>query len=220
MESAVPVQSTRMDAMYRYTRHVYDLSRKCYLLGRDRLIHEMEPTDGAQILEMGCGTARNLRKIHRRYPTCKLFGLDASSVMLETAEKSIDRAGAAAAVQLQQELAENLDYTRTFNCDRPFDVIFFSYSISMIPTWQEAIDAALRNLSHDGTIWIVDFWDQAGWSRWFRALLRKWLAMHSVYFRQEVLQYLEALQADGRITYEVNDISRRYAYLAKIKPTT
>ena len=26
----------RMDRMYRYQRHIYDLSRKFYLLGRDR----------------------------------------------------------------------------------------------------------------------------------------------------------------------------------------
>jgi S-adenosylmethionine-diacylgycerolhomoserine-N-methlytransferase len=28
----------RMDAMYRYQRHIYDLTRKFYLLGRDRLL--------------------------------------------------------------------------------------------------------------------------------------------------------------------------------------
>ncbi|MDH4412604.1 MAG: SAM-dependent methyltransferase, partial [Rhizobium sp.] len=28
----------RMDRMYRYQRHIYDLSRKYYLLGRDHMI--------------------------------------------------------------------------------------------------------------------------------------------------------------------------------------
>ena len=30
-------QAEQMDRMYRYQRHIYDLTRKYYLLGRDRI---------------------------------------------------------------------------------------------------------------------------------------------------------------------------------------
>ena len=50
----------RMDAIYRGQRHIYDLTRKYYLLGGDGLIHDLAPPAGGSILEVGCGTARNL----------------------------------------------------------------------------------------------------------------------------------------------------------------
>ena len=43
-----------------------------------------------------------------------------------------------------------------------FDHLFFSYSLSMIPTWAAALEAAMANLKPGGEIWVVDFWDQAG----------------------------------------------------------
>ena len=36
----------RMDRQYRWQRHIYDLTRLPYLLGRDRLIAELRPTVG------------------------------------------------------------------------------------------------------------------------------------------------------------------------------
>ena len=44
-----------MDEVYRYQRHIYDLTRKYYLLGRDRLIEGLKVPDRANILEIGCG---------------------------------------------------------------------------------------------------------------------------------------------------------------------
>jgi len=40
-ETATTSRATAMDRMYRHTRHIYDLTRKPYLLGRDRLIAEL-----------------------------------------------------------------------------------------------------------------------------------------------------------------------------------
>ena len=45
-----------MDTVYRHQRHFYDLTRKFYLLGRDRLIRELQPPRGGVVLELGCGT--------------------------------------------------------------------------------------------------------------------------------------------------------------------
>ena len=49
-----------MDRLYRRQRHFYDVTRKHYLLGRDRLIDGLAPPSGGRVLEIGCGTARNL----------------------------------------------------------------------------------------------------------------------------------------------------------------
>ena len=49
-----------MDRLYRHQRHIYDLTRKYYLLGRDELIAELDPPPHGTVLEIGCGTGRNL----------------------------------------------------------------------------------------------------------------------------------------------------------------
>ena len=42
--------------------------RKYYLLGRDRLVRELDAKPGDRIVEVGCGTARNLVRAARVYP--------------------------------------------------------------------------------------------------------------------------------------------------------
>ena len=40
-----------MDDMYRRQRHIYDLSRKFYLLGRDEAIARLRPAPGDKVLD-------------------------------------------------------------------------------------------------------------------------------------------------------------------------
>ena len=80
--------STLMDGIYRRQRHIYDLSRKYYLLGRDRLIEQLSPPPGGRVLEIGCGTARNLVAAAAAYPQAEFYGIDISAAMLATARHS------------------------------------------------------------------------------------------------------------------------------------
>ena len=60
-DASWPVEATRrMNRMYRRQRHIYDGTRRYYLLGRDRLIADLAPAAGASVLEIGCGTGSNL----------------------------------------------------------------------------------------------------------------------------------------------------------------
>ena len=83
----------RMDRMYRPQKHIYDLTRKYYLLGRDRLIDELDLQAGQTLLDIGCGTGRNLALLGQRYPAARLFGLDAAEPMLEIATKKLQHVG-------------------------------------------------------------------------------------------------------------------------------
>ena len=67
-----------MDRVYRHQRHIYDASRKYYLLGRDPMIAGLNPPPGASVLEIGCGTGRNLVKAARRYKNASFYGIDIS----------------------------------------------------------------------------------------------------------------------------------------------
>ena len=61
-----------MDGMYRYQRHIYDLTRKYYLFGRDRTIAHLNVPLNGSLLEVGCGTGRNMLLAHRHFPSAKL----------------------------------------------------------------------------------------------------------------------------------------------------
>ena len=206
-----------MDEMYRRTRHVYDFTRKYYLLGRDRLLRDMELAPGDRILEIGCGTARNLIRLARQRPDIRCFGLDASTEMLATATAHVKSRRLEERIILAQGLAEELDYAKTFGLNAPFDAAFFSYSLSMIPTWPQAIDAALANIKRGAALYVVDFWDQAGWPRWFRFILKRWLDLFHVQHRPELLDYLRQLDEKGAGTLTLQSVAGRYAYLATFR---
>ena len=44
-----------------------------------KLISEMNVKDGENILEVGCGTGRNLEILAKKHPKTNFFGLDASA---------------------------------------------------------------------------------------------------------------------------------------------
>lgn len=206
-----------MDEMYRWTRYVYDFTRKYYLLGRDRLLRDMELRPGDRVLEIGCGTARNLIRLAKQRPDIRCYGLDASNEMLATAAAKVKARRLEERITLKHCLAEELDYAKTFELDAPFDAAFFSYSLSMIPAWPRAIDAALANVKRGAAFYVVDFWDQGGWPRWFRWTLKHWLDLFHVRHRPELLDYLRQLDAKGVGTLTLQSVAGRYAYLATFR---
>ncbi len=204
----------KMDRMYRFQRCFYDLTRKFYLLGRDRLICEMKISQGDRVLEAGCGTGRNLIVLAKKYPEAEFFGLDASAAMLDTAEA---RSAGIANIRLQTALADDFGHDKTFGLNAAFDVIYFSYSISMIPPWRESIENALANLKPGGRLYFVDFYDQAGLPVWFRKLLQAWLRQFHVKYPAELPGYLRRLEKEGRGTLNFRGLYGRYSFIAEFE---
>jgi S-adenosylmethionine-diacylgycerolhomoserine-N-methlytransferase len=206
-----------MNKMYHWTRYIYDATRKYYLLGRDRLLDDMELQPGDRVLEIGCGTARNLIRLAKQRPDIRCFGLDASTEMLATAKAKVKVRRLEDRINLKHCLAEELDYEKTFELNAPFDAAFFSYSLSMIPTWPQAIEAALANIKRGAPFYVVDFWDQGKWPRWFRWLLKHWLDLFHVHYRPELLDHLRELDEKGVGTLTIKSVAGRYAYLATFR---
>ncbi len=205
-----------MDRIYRRQRYIYDLTRRYFLLGRDTLIERMQVKAGDRVLEIGCGTARNLIHLARRYPSVELFGIDASSEMLKSARLKATRAGIQNRIQVEYCLAEEFSPGTIFGSTEPFDTVFFSYSLSMIPEWQAALDRGLFNLRTGRSLWVVDFWDQGGLPNWFAGILQRWLSLFHVHYRPELLGYFRELERRGLVTLSIEPLYRRYAYLAKL----
>ena len=202
-----------MDHMYRRQRHVYDLSRKFYLLGRDKAIARLGPAPGDKVLEIGCGTGRNLVKLAQAYPEARLFGLDVSREMLATAATSTARAGFASRIAFAQGDATAFDPERLFGC-ASFERVMISYALSMIPPWREALAHALDAVAPGGSLEIVDFGGCPGLPRSFKAGLRQWLTMFDVTPRDDLATALEALATERGMSWEIESRFRGYAILA------
>ncbi|MGF1621610.1 MAG: class I SAM-dependent methyltransferase [Rhodomicrobiaceae bacterium] len=169
----------KMDGIYRRQRFIYDATRRYYLLGRDRLISDLQVPAGGTVLEIGCGTARNLVKAARRYPAARFYGLDISEAMLQTAEKSVVRSGVQARIVLARADATLFD-ARTLFGITSFDRVFISYSLSMIPAWEDVVTSALSRVAPGGALLIVDFGDFEGYPELFRKAQFGWLQRFSV----------------------------------------
>lgn len=206
----------KMDKMYRHQRYFYDLTRKYYLLGRDRLLKEMKISDGETVLEIGCGTGRNLAILAKKHPRSNFFGLDASAEMLKTAEKKIN-AKNLSNIFLKTALADDFSFDKTFDLEKPFDAIFFSFSISMIPTWRESIKNALENLKPGKTLYIVDFFDQKNLPVWFRKILQSWLKQFQVKYPKELIPFLSDLENEGRGKLSFKPIFKSYSFITEFE---
>jgi S-adenosylmethionine-diacylgycerolhomoserine-N-methlytransferase len=202
-----------MDRIYRNQRYIYDFTRKYYLLGRDRLIAELALKPGDSLVEIGSGTARNLIRIARKYPGVELYGLDASTEMLKSARRAVEQAGLCGRIHLGLGLAEELR-PDVFGRTQPFDHAVFSYSLSMISDWKQALNVAFQSVGAEGRVHIVDFGDLTGLGRIGRAVLTRWLQLFRVSPRVAILQSLESLShSDGAQSAEFSMLPARYAFI-------
>ena len=174
-----------MDSIYRVQRHFYDLTRKYYLLGRDRLIAELAPPADGHVIELGCGTARNLIAAARRYPKARFYGVDISAAMLETARANVAKAGFSDRILLAAGDASAFDSQMLFG-RAEFDRVMISYALSMIPPWRETIDHAASMVAKGGSLHIVDFGSQERLPGALKSGLRNWLRRFSVAPRDDL----------------------------------
>jgi S-adenosylmethionine-diacylgycerolhomoserine-N-methlytransferase len=168
-----------MDAIYRHQRFIYDLTRRPYLFGRDQLIADLEPPPGGSVLEIGCGTARNLLCAARLYPNAKFYGIDVSEEMLKTARTSIARSPYSGIIHIAQADATTFSPSSLFQLEA-VDRIFISYALSMIPAWEAVLDRAVSQLGPRGEVHIVDFGTMDRMPSLPRRAMRAWLARFSV----------------------------------------
>jgi S-adenosylmethionine-diacylgycerolhomoserine-N-methlytransferase len=205
-----------MDAIYRYQRFIYDATRKYYLLGRDRLLGDLQPHRGATVLEIACGTGRNLILAARRYPEARLYGFDISSAMLDTAQAAIARNDVSDRISVAAGDATDFSANRLFGV-ATFDRVVISYAVSMIPPWRTAVQHAADAVAPGGRLHIVDFGQQERLPRWFKRGLRLWLAKFSVEPRAALEPELVALAARSGMQLRCERLYGGYATYAVLE---
>jgi S-adenosylmethionine-diacylgycerolhomoserine-N-methlytransferase len=209
-------QKRLMDDVYSLHRHFYDFTRKFYLFGRDRLICQLAPPPGGTVLEVGCGTARNLIVAAKRWPEARFHGFDISEAMLETARKSVARQGLASKVTLAQGDAGAFDTRALFGLEQ-VDRVFMSYTLSMIPPWQEAVARGAACLAPGGSLHIVDFGQYERLPGFARRLHFKSLNDFHVHPRRELPAVLRRVAEEQGLGLEFTPLLRGYAWSAVLR---
>lgn len=186
--------SETLEAYYRFHAGIYDLTRWSFLFGRSGAIDLLSSlTSPRRILEVGCGTGRNLMKLAGTFPEARVTGLDLSADMLRRAQNKTH------AIAHRIELVH-----QAYNgpiAPGTFDVVLFSYSLSMInPGWETAIHAARQDLRPGGRIAVVDFHDSP------LSGFRSWMGMNHVRMEGHLLPGL-------RSTFQTETFTIRCGYV-------
>jgi S-adenosylmethionine-diacylgycerolhomoserine-N-methlytransferase len=213
-DTSWPTEATRrMNRMYRWQRHIYDGTRRYYLLGRDQLIAGLRPSAGASVLEIGCGTGRNLVAAARLHPDARFFGIDVSTEMLTSAISAISRRGLTDRIRVAHGDGTVFDPQALFGVPS-FDHVMISYSLSMIPDWRRVLQAAASHLKPGGRLHIVDFGNQERLPDIARALLQRWLALFDVTPRDDLERELSAMADTAGANLKFERPFRGYAQCA------
>ena len=158
-----------IERYYRVHAGIYDLTRWTFLLGREALLRQVAASvSPARILEVGCGTGKNLVQLGRQFPQARLWGLDLSGDMLAVAQKKLQ--GLSPRLTLIQAAYDNPVEEKPF-----FDLVVFSYALSIFnPGWEQALTAASRDLAPGGAIAVADFHDSGF------PLFKRWMGLNHV----------------------------------------
>ncbi|CDH43476.1 MAG: class I SAM-dependent methyltransferase [Candidatus Competibacteraceae bacterium] len=164
---------------YRFHARIYDATRWSFLFGRAHLVERVAALHTPRnILEIGCGTGRNLARLAQRFPDTRLIGLDLSADMLACARRYLEPLGDRITL-LHQAYARPLDPAPRF------DLIVVSYCLSMInPGYAEVIASIRQDLQAHGLIAVVDF-HNSDWSAF-----RRWMGVNHVRMEGQLLPEL------------------------------
>jgi S-adenosylmethionine-diacylgycerolhomoserine-N-methlytransferase len=165
-----PPRAHGIESYYRLHARIYDATRWSFLFGRNTILDHVATAQPrpARILEIGCGTGRNLAALARRFPDAQLAGVDLSGSMLAIARRKT--AGFGPRVTLLQRA-----YGPALDTPGGYDLVLCSYALTMFnPGFEQAIAAACRDLSPSGCFALVDFHSTP--FRWFS----RWMGVNHV----------------------------------------
>ena len=143
-------EQERLDRFYRPQAAGYDAFRERLLQGRRELIELLAIPPGARVVELGAGTGRNLKFFGERLrQLARVDVVDLCPSLLEQARRRCRKWPNVCVVEAD---------ATTWRPEQPADVVYFSYTLTMIPQWRRAVDNALAMLAPGGKLGVVDFY--------------------------------------------------------------
>lgn len=171
-----------LQAFYAPQADRYDAFRARLLHGREELIALLALRPGSHVVELGCGTGSSLQLLG------PLAGRLARFDMVDLCPALLDVARRRSAGHPGVRLVE-ADAT-TWQPDAPPDVVFMSYSLTMMPQWRAVIANAHAMLGSGGRFGIVDFHLPDSGSKLANGFWRRWFAHDGVHPSSEHLPTL------------------------------
>ena len=162
-----------LNRYYSRVHRWYDVTRKFYLCGRDDLLRDIVARQPQHVIEIGCGTGRNLAMLKRQLPDTQFGGVEPCDSMRQHANARHPW------IVLSDSLAEDADLPGLLS--QAPDVIFLSYSLSMVQNKQQAINNCLQALAPHGRLYLLDFGGLQGLGKLGSATFHAWLHVFHVF---------------------------------------
>ena len=180
-------------SFYRFQARIYDQTRWAFLLGRRRAVAALHLRPGHSVLEIGCGTGLNFPLLVSAVGrTGLVIGIDASDDMLARARRRIERRRwANVAVHAADAAALELEVG--------FDAVLFSYSLSMIPRWEQALARAAGLLKPGARLGVLDFGAFESWPWPAGPVIRAWLGRNHVETHRPVQRLMAELLGNVQV---------------------
>lgn len=185
----------------RKTREIYDRRAPYYnplikvlSLARDsayrrEAIRRLALNPGARVLDLGCGTGLNFRYMEEQIGNQGfILGLDESFGMLCEARNCIKRNKWNNIKLIQGDVTE-LAFSTQVN--EQFDAVIFSYLLTTVARYKEAIDLAFKVLKKGGRIVLADDRLPSGWFAGPGVMLKRLINDGWTNYEREIVHRLE-----------------------------
>ena len=193
----------KMSAFYAAQAKGYDAVRENMLVGRPEMMSGFGPIKkGHTWLDVGGGTGRNVHYLRAQLDFFeRIIVLDICAELLQIGQENARRSFTAEQcdkirwvcldINSKDVRSELSKHFTNQDSNRGFDTISFSYSLSMIPEWEKALQSAKSLMSVDGRVIVSDFdtYTEEGNSiKDF--LIRSWYAQDGVRIEAKTRKYI------------------------------
>ncbi len=175
---------------------------------RPRAVNRLDLKFGDRVLEVGCGTGRNLPFLSRAVgPDGRVYGIDLSEGMLAEARSACEKGGLTNVLLIQVDASE-------YELPEPVDGAIFSLSYAVMRDRKQALRNAWRQLKSGGRLVMLDAKALSGWLGRLLYPLALWTLKLTVLGSPDIdeLKDLEALTGD----VEVEDLQFGTYFIARV----
>ena len=162
---------------------------------RPRAVNRLDLKFGDRVLEVGCGTGRNLPLLSRAVgPDGRVYGIDLSEGMLAEARSVCEKGGLTNVLLIQADASE-------YELPEPVDGAIFSLSYAVMRDRKQALRNAWRQLKSGGRLVMLDAKALSGWLGRLLYPLALWTLKLTVLGSPDIdeLKDLEALTGDVEV---------------------
>jgi ubiquinone/menaquinone biosynthesis C-methylase UbiE len=171
---------------------------------RERAVARLELRPGASVLEVGCGTGRNLAPLVAAVgPEGRVYGVDLSEGMLAEARELCAREGFGNVTLIRSDAA-------SYELPEAVDGVIFSLSYAVIPHHREALRHAWARLRAGGRLVVMDAKLPSGLAGKLLRPFVVWVSRLTVLGNPDVRPWDELKELTAEVGYEEAQLGTYY----------